>query len=219
MTLQAQLNQHSINQTETIKEVIAQAEPDNRNKMQDICIKAMLDSSTPFDQMDSEEKEIFERSVLTQFLDSYLIKTKIIECEMNERAIDGSVLVTAMGADDKTEETFNVQLLGCAHRSSLGCWVTTDGDDISDYDYPLFNLKIIINAAEDHAKKSLNPTFYKGFWIVDVLGGVEVWERNEHYLNKDASPYTKDWEDMLGKFDDEEEAKSWIDSDKDADNE
>lgn len=99
----------------------------------------------------------------------------------------------------------------------MDCWVTTNSSngDVRDFDYPLFCLGTVIAAAEEFAKKRLNPRFYNGYWLIDTLGFVEVYERNNNYLNSDASPYTEDWEEKQGTFESEEDAKAWIDGEDD----
>lgn len=122
-----------------------------------------------------------------------------------------TVEVTAIGTDGKTEETFYVQLSGTEHR--VDCWINTfKEENISSDDYPLFDLNEIIEYAETFAEEEANPEFYNGFWLYNADGYVLVATRNDKYLNRDASPYTEDWEKVLYKADDEDEAKEWIDN-------
>ena len=78
-------------------------------------------------------------------------------------------------------KTFYVQTVDGEYRSSLGCWITADGDegDIDFDDYPDIDFDIIIKAAEEFAESLLDYDY-----LID----------NPNYYNKDTSPYQKRFE-------------------------
>lgn len=216
MSVQAQLNANSIEQTETIKKVIANG-GGNAGDMRQYLLRAMLNSRTPLDFMSGGGKEEFENEVLEYFGYKGWIKTDIksveLDYSMSDNELNPTAVVEAVGADGEAEETFYIQLLGNKHRSSMGCWVTTcdSNGDIREDDYPLFDIETLIEAAEEHARATTNPRSHGDYWLIDVEGEVLVCTRNDQYLNADASPYTADWEEVEYRADSEEEAREWID--------
>lgn len=215
MSVQATLNEQAIAQLETVSKVIAHS--DNAGAMRQHTIQAMLNSRTPFDSMSDEEKEVFETEVLQDFGYKGWIKTDILSVEldysMSDNKLNPTAVVEAVGADGDSE-TFYVQLVGNAHRSSLGCWVTTsDSDgDIGIDEYPLFDIDAVIEAAEAYAEETTNPRRCGDYWLINVAGEVWVCTRSDQYINRDHSPYTRDWEEVEYRADSEEEAREWIEA-------
>ena len=84
-----------------------------------------------------------------------------------------TISVTATSDIDETE-TFHIQTVGGEYRYSLGCLIFTNTDvDVYKEDYPDFYFDQIIEAAENVAERSLDPTLLP----------------NPHYYNDVASPY------------------------------
>jgi len=67
MSIQAALNADSMNSVPKIKEVIANADSFEANQMEQKTLRAMMNSSKPVVDMNSEELDLFQTELLDVF--------------------------------------------------------------------------------------------------------------------------------------------------------
>lgn len=157
------------------------------------------------DAEDSEESltEIFGYDGYCAIRDAergfYPVVMSITNTEIADYDDDGSTIIVTAEDIDGNEEAFHVQTVDGEYRSDLGCWVTTpdsDGDIDSD-DYPTFDMKEVISAAESAAARfnSEERTDYtidnEAVYLINKPDGVEVVVENRNFINKYTSSYQR----------------------------